>query len=360
MKKIILITLAITFVAVFSWLNYPSISPIEQSYAKVTEPVKSIVQHKAQQVHVQQPTKANSAEPIKEKRTLVAKKKVKSNTTIDKEVLKEMEALKIAESLLNNIFNNQAIDYAAEKELLSYLKATNDEQVYQLIVEKLQNANAGNDNDDRLLEYGLSILAAIDSARASELFYDFVAKDKWKGSSAIYTVRKSVSRLSRNPDYTDLVQQTFTQTTDENPFIGDLATAIAYHAKAEQIDYLISYVDGGLQNKSSAAASAMNKIKTESLVPHITNYISDNSTENVQNTALNSLAHMGQYEAASALITWSAKQTKGSEKQVEELFSIALSRSPSTKRAIEKELHFQDFSSEELKELILSLSTKSL
>ncbi len=360
MKKIILITLAITFLAVLSWLNTSAISPVEALNVKVTEPVKPSVQQKTQQDLVQQPTKTETAKPIQKKTTLVAKEQAVTNETKDKEMLKEMEALKIVESLLNNILNNQAIDYAAEKELLSYLKATNNEQVYQLIVEKLQNANAGNDNDDRLLEYGLSILAAIDSPRASELFYAFIAKDNWQGSAAIYTVRKSVSRLSRSPAYTELVQQTFSQTADENPFIGELATAIAYHAKAEQIDYLISYVDGELQNKSRASGGAMKKIQTESLVPHITSYISDNSTKNVQSIALNSLAHMGQYEAASALISWSARQPKGSAKQVEELFAIALSRSPSTQRAIEKELHFQDFSSEELKELIINLSTKKL
>jgi hypothetical protein len=38
------------------------------------------------------------------------------------------------------------------------------------------------------------------------------------------------------------------------------------------------------------------------------------------------------------------------------LFSIALSRSPSTQRAIEKELHYQNFVTEELKQLIINLS----
>jgi HEAT repeat protein len=354
MKKIILIALVIISISVFSWLNYPSTSSVEVVYGKVTKPIKPV----AQQEPIQKGTQANRPKPIEENTKLLPKKKTITNSNIEQNMLKEREALQIADTLLNNVFNNKTINFAAERKLLSYLKATNNEQIYQIIIEKLQNANPGNDNDDRLLEYGLSLLAAIDSSRSSELFYTFIAKDNWQGSSAIYTVRKSISRLSRNPAYTELVQQKFTQTTDKNPFIGELASAIAYHAKAEQIDYLISYVDGKLQNKSSAASRAMKKIQSEALVPHITSYISNDFTKNVQNTALDTLAHMGQYEAVSALITWSSSQHKDSAEQVKELFSIALSRSPSTYRAIEKELHYQSFASEELKQLIINLSNE--
>lgn len=351
MRKIILIVLVVTFISVFSWLNNSSSSSIEVKHGKVTEPV-------AQQAIIQQGTQTNRSTLMEENKKLLTKAKTTVNAKVEEAPLKESEALQVANTLLNNIFNNKTIDFSAEKALLSYLKSTNNEQVYQFIVEILQSANTGNDNDDRLLEYGLSLLAAIDSSRASELFYSFIVKDSWQGSNAIYTLRKSVSKLSRNPAYTGLVQQTFTNTDDENPFIDELASAIAYHAKAEQIDYLISYVDGDLQNKSSVVTSAMKKIQTESLVPHITGYISDDSTKNVQNIALNTLAYMGQYEAASALITWSSNQKKDSAKQVEELFSIALSRSPSTQKAIEKELHSKYFASEELKQLIINLSEK--
>lgn len=355
MKKLIVIaSVVVTISVVFSHLNNPSTSPLEDSYGKAIEPVKPV----AQQEPVQQSIKANRPEPIEVKTKLVAKEKVKKSSNRGGDILKESEALQIVDTLLNNVFNNQTIDFVAEKALLSYLKATNNEPLYQLIVKKLQSANTGNDNDDRLVEYGLSLLATIDSPRASELFYTFIAKDNWQGSNAIYTVRKSVSRLSRNSAYIDLIQQTFTQTTDENPFLGELVVAIAYHAKVEQIDYLISYVDGGFKNKSTVVSHAMTEIRSEYLVPHITSYLSDNSTKNVQNIALNSLANMGQYEAASALIAWSSRQPKGSLKQVEELFSIALKRSPSTKRAVEKEINFQEFACEELKELIIYMSNK--
>ncbi len=102
MKKIILITLTITFLAVFSWLNTSAISPVEALNVKVTEPVKPSVQQKTQQDLVQQPTKTETAKPIQKKTTLVAKEQAVTNETKDKEMLKEMEALKIVESLLNN------------------------------------------------------------------------------------------------------------------------------------------------------------------------------------------------------------------------------------------------------------------
>ena len=104
----------------------------------------------------------------------------------------------------------------------------------------------------------------------------------------------------------------------------------------------------------------MNKIQTESLVPHITSYLSGGSTINVKNTLLNTLANMGQYEAASALISWSSKQPKESADQVKQLFDLAFRRSPSTKRAIDKELYTQEFASEELKNIIVNISKEGL
>ena len=264
---------------------------------------------------------ANDKAKILESKREGKEKDVKSN--IIHTMLDATKALQIANTLLSNIYNHEKINVSDEKDLLKYLKATNDEGVYQLIVKKLQAADVGNESDDRLVEYSLSLLAAVNSRRASELFFNFIGKEKWQGSDAIYIVNKSISKLARNSDYTDLFQQTFTQTLDDNPFVAELATAIALNAQAEQVDYLISYVDSSLEHKGKAATQAMNSIHKESLVPHISSYISDSSTEAVQSTALSSLANMGQYEAASALITWSSQQPKGSIKQVEKLFNIA-------------------------------------
>ncbi len=353
MKIFTFITLAI--IAGIGWFNWPVTAQLETSPEIMKKPISSV---KIQQ-EVLQNTKANISQS-KDEGSLVVKIKVASaKTKAEQAMIKEKNALQIADTLLSDIYNNQNIDLAYEKELLSYLKATNNEQVYQAIVENLKAANIGNESDDRLIEYGLSLLATIDSPRASELFFDFVTNANWQGSNAIYSVSKSILRLTQNSDHTNLVQQKFKQAEDDNPFISELATTIAHNAKVEQIDYLISYIDGESKNKSIVASRAMNEIKTESLVPHITRYLSDSTTKNVQNVALNALANMGQYEAASALITWSSKQPQSASEQIKTLFSVALSRSPSAKRAVEKELQFQEFASEKIKELIINISNDS-
>ncbi|ABM02272.1 conserved hypothetical protein [Psychromonas ingrahamii 37] len=274
-------------------------------------------------------------------------------------LISQKQALQIIDDNLYNAINNQVVDVTAERELLDYLRKTNNEQVYLFIMEKLESTNKGNKSDDRLIEYALSLLAAVDSPRASELFFNVVRQDDWSGSNAIYSVRSSISRLARNNNnnYNSLIQQTFTQVNDENPFLNELAVAIAEDAEIEQVDYLISYVDSPLKNKSAVINQAMHSINKESLVPHITTYISDSSSSSVQNVALNTLANMGQYEAASALIAWSSTQRIEAKKQVESLFTIALARSPSTQRAIEKEILFYEFTSEELKQTIINLSS---
>lgn len=286
---------------------------------------------------------------------------VENNKNVSrKSNLDEGEALRLTKTLLDTIYNNQKVNFSDEKALIQYLKETNNEDVYQSIIAKLKAANMGNENDDRLIEYTISLLAAIDSKRASELLFAFVGKENWNGSSAIYIVNKSISKLTRNGDYTDLVQQTYTEMSDENPFLGELSSAIARHANIEQVDYLISYVDSPEKNKSINASKAMMSINDESLVPHISSFLSDNSTMSIQSTALDSLANMGQYEAASALISWSANQPKTSMKQVEQLFTVALSRSPSTRRAIEKEANSQKFTSDDVRELIINMSNDRL
>ncbi|MBU2919352.1 hypothetical protein KO505_15490 [Psychrosphaera sp. F3M07] len=258
--------------------------------------------------------------------------------------------------LLSNIYNNKTVDLKVEKSLLKYLKDTDNAEIYQVIIDNIHNANLGNESDDRLVEYSLSLLAAIDSTRSAQIFYDSISTGKWQGSNAIYTVRKSIEKLARTPNHIELVQTTFSKVSEDNPFINELAIAIAKNAKKEQIDYLIGYIDNKSVTKSNAATRAMNKIKAEPLVPHIIKYISENSSIAVQNTALSSLANMGQYEATSALITWSSKQDITSSNQVKELFTIALRRSSSTTRAIEKELSSKVFVSNDIKNVIIQLT----
>jgi competence protein ComGC len=361
MKMFTLIAvILLLIISVFVWLLIPSsTSSSDRLETSSVNTIMSVTDEGLRTNYNQKATVKISAPKI-ETPLIANNKGANINDKVEIKVLKEGEALQIAETLLSHIYNNQAVDFSVEKSLLNYLKETNNEQVYQFIIEKLQAANIGNENDDRLIEYSLSLLAAVDSSRASEIFFDFVAKDNWQGSHAIYTVRKSIEKLNRNGNYTDLAQQTFTQSKDDNPFIGELAESIAHHANVEQVDYLISYIDGESKNKSTIVSGAMNKIQTESLVPHITSYLSGSSTMNVQNTVLNTLANMGQYEAASALLVWSSKQRKDSAEQIEQLFNVAVRRSPSTKRAIEKELVFLEFTSEELKELIINISKKGL
>lgn len=352
MKKILIIFSVGFSISVACWLKIPSTEVLGSN-------IESVSLDESQNVTLQN-INAKSTSPLVVKIPLAKEKEsiVKKDTV--QRILNSKQAMQITETILGNIINNQAIDFHLEKLLLNYLKETSNEQVYQIIVEKLQAANAGTESDDRLIEYSLSLLAAIDTPRASEIFFTTLAQKNLQGSSAIYTINKSISKLTKNTAYTNLVQQTFAQANDENPFIRTLATAIAYNAKVEQIDYLFTYIDRGSKNKSTVASYAMNEIQSEYLVPHISSYISDGSTKKVQNTALNALANMGQYEAASALITWSSTQPRSSAKQIAALFRVALRRSPSTKRAVEKEIYLKEFVSEELKELIISLSHEGL
>ena len=344
MKKTVVFGVTLAIVVALGWLNKPATTVHNQP---------NLTPLNSDNI----PTTTDSSNKSKvEKAELVNAKGKQISEQPKQNSIDSEHAVLITTTLFENIYNKQPIDFAAEKALLNYLKETNDDQVYQQIISWLHNLKFGEENQDRLMAYGLSLLAAIDTREAAEIFFSVMQQDNWQGSSAIYSVKSSVARLTQNDSYKDLVQQTFTQVNDSNPFLKELALAIAYHAKEPQLDYLINYVGGEQNNKSNVAIQAMKNIQTEALVPHLVRYISDTKSLKVKNTALDSLAHMGQYEAASALITWSASQPQTSNDQVQTLFDIAIRRSPSTKRAIEKEIDSHTFLSESIKQLIIEMA----
>ena len=284
------------------------------------------------------------------------------NPTV-KKLVKQGEALLTSEAamqgltaLLENTSNGAVVDIQFEKSLITYLRNTDDKDIYNYILNKLNNAELSTPDGDSLVEYTISLLAAINTFSASKLMLDVVNTKSWQGSEAVYLVKKAISRFNRSGDFTKLVQQAYAKSSDTSPYLNELATSIAKNAKGEQVQYLFDYIDSNESAKDIAARNALNKIQTESLVPNITQYLSSNSAEKV-NVALSSLANMGQYEAASALISWSAGQSLEAKSTVASLFEVALRRSPSTERAIKKEVLSTHFANNEIKGLILSYVT---
>jgi hypothetical protein len=284
------------------------------------------------------------------------------NPTV-KKLVKQGEALLTSETamqgltaLLENASNGAVVDIQFEKSLITYLRNTDDKDIYNYILNKLNNAELSTPDGDSLVEYTISLLAAINTSSASKLMLDVVNTKNWQGSEAVYLVKKSISRFNRSGDFTELVQQAYAESSDTSPYLNELATSIAKNAKGEQVQYLFDYIDSNESAKNIAARNALNTIQTESLVPNITQYLSSDSTEKV-NVALSSLANMGQYEAASALISWSAAQSLEAKSTVASLFLVALRRSPSTERAIKKEVLSTHFANNEIKSLILSYVT---
>ncbi|ASP48158.1 hypothetical protein [Cognaticolwellia beringensis] len=259
-------------------------------------------------------------------------------------------------TLLENASNGSVVDIKFEKSLITYLRNTDDRDIYNYILNKLNNAELSTPLGDSLVEYTISLLAAINTSSASKLMLDVVNTKNWQGSEAVYLVKKAISRFNRSGDFTELVQQAYAESSDTSPYLNELATSIAKNARGEQVQYLFDYIDSKESAKNIAARNALNTIQTESLVPNITQHLSSDSTEKV-NVALSSLANMGQYEAASALITWSAAQSLEAKSTVASLFEVALRRSPSTKRAIKKEVLPIQFANNEIKGLILSYVT---
>jgi len=260
--------------------------------------------------------------------------------------------------IMNSLSANVDIDLEAEQQLIEYLKHNDDDAIYADIIAKLTAAGSNSEETSRSQQYLLSLLTMVNSERSVGILLDTIATVEIVDSNAIYATKKSIERLARSPQHVDVIQNTFLNINDDNLFVDDLSNAIARNAQPENLDFLIGYIDVPDSYKKQAVVQSMIMIRQEKLVPHLQTYLeSQNSSANVKQVALESLAYMGQYEAASALIKWSATQSMASLDQVTKLFNIALDRSPSAKRSITKELDDYDFNESAIKQGILRLAS---
>lgn len=285
--------------------------------------------------------------------TLLSQQKVKMAQEKSLAALTQETAMENISNLLDSAAGGTEGNITAERALIEYLKITDDQKVYQYIYERLINATLASVEGDKLMEYGLSILASVESKAATELLLRVVNHKDWENSDAIYLVKKSIAYLNQNGVANAQMQQAFTQSKDNSPFLNEIARSLVKKPNPEQVDFLFSYVQEEDNSKAVAAINALTSIKLESMVPTVSQYLVSSSSEQVE-AALNSLANLGQYEAASALISWSATQPAEQKASVTQLFDTAVSRSPSTLRAIKKEAVDKSFESSEIKSHILS------
>lgn len=272
------------------------------------------------------------------------------NSNIDSEV-----AVDLLRNYFDTVVNDGSITAREEEMLLNYLRENDDQIIYQLIIDRLGSLGLESIDSERMYEYTLSFLAAVNSYKASELFYSTITTNDISGSHAIYSANKSIERLSRNPEYTQLAQDAFSDSKDTSVFLVAIAKSIAVNAEADNVEFLLSFVESGNKEKQYAAQTAMKSLSKESLVPLLQEKITDENHVNVQDSALESLAHMGQYEAGVALLKWAAQQPNSELDKVTTLFNVAIARSPSTKRAIDKEIKYIDFVSQDIKDKVIEL-----
>lgn len=256
-------------------------------------------------------------------------------------------------SLFDSSVSGGKINFDYEKSLIEYLKHTDDFELYNYIRGRLLNVAIANRDGDRLMEYGISLLAAVGTPAAAEVLLEVVNSKNWENSEAIYLVKKSLEYLNKDGSLNSQLQAAFTDSGENSPFLRELALSLVKHPENEQINYLFSNINEEVNAKTYAATNALKSLTQEPMVPTVSNYLNSSSKTQVD-VALNSLANIGQYEAASALIAWSAKQPIEQKDNVARLFEISTNRSPSTRRAIQKEMGDLTFVSQDVKAVVLS------
>ena len=290
-------------------------------------------------------TTMEKVSPVSGKSNTISSK-VSQSSNVSKE-----NANKALSKLLMQLSANEYLDLALEKSFIKYMQLSNDNNIYRHIFTTLSKENT----TVKLQEYLISVLAAVNTSESISLLLTIIESTSIVAADAVYSTKKSIERIGRTPEHIALVQQSFSQLNDDSLFVTDLANVIAKNAEKDNVLFLLGYINEGVGAKKDAAISSMSLLQNEKLVPELQKAIEVDNNE-VTQVALVALASMGQYEAASALIQWSAKQPATSISQVEVIFNTAIARSPSTKRAIKKELGDYTFRSSDIKNKILVLT----
>jgi hypothetical protein len=248
------------------------------------------------------------------------------------------------------------VNISLEKRLINSLRSAPDQQVYTEIRQLLQQPD---DNfQTRNQEYLLSLLAEINSNESVQLFLTTLENTPITDSNAIYATKVAIQRLTNTDKHLSAFELSFTTMASDNNFLTDIANGIARNAHESDFDFIVAHIDSA-GDKSTIAMNSMTNMTSERLVPKIQKLIATREPNTkLSHISLKTLANMGQYEAVAALIQWSATQPTSANTLVTELFTIAGNRSPSTYRAIEKELNDYQFASAEIKQIIENIYSK--
>lgn len=242
------------------------------------------------------------------------------------------------------------VNIKLEKQLIESLRNNPNPLVYEEFNQLLQIADSN--LNSRNQEYLLSLLAVINTGESVSLLLTTLENTKISDSNAIYVAKKSLQKISESAEHINQLEASFEAMSSDNLFLPDIANGIAKNAAEPNFDFLVAQVDAA-NEKSPIAIASMTNITNERLVPQLQQLLNTRAVESELSVAsLKTLAGMGQYEAAVALIQWSAQQPASSKAFVGELFSAAGQRSPSTYRAIDKQLHRHQFTSTEIKSVI--------
>ncbi|WP_318489651.1 hypothetical protein [Photobacterium leiognathi] len=253
--------------------------------------------------------------------------------------------------------SNGEVDVRQEKKLIASLRESDDILVFEEIWQLLQVSDY--DLISRNQEYLLSLLAVINTQASINLFLLALQHVDIRDSNAIYVAEKSLKNIAASAENLPLLEQSFSLMHSDNRFLLGLANGIARNAGKEQLAFLVTQIDAR-SKKSPLVIASMSKLTNEQLVPELENIINSRQPEDeVTISSVRALASMGQYEGTVALINWSTQQQYEQKDFVYELFQIAVQRSPSAYRAIEKQLNKQEFVSSEIKEIIEEVYSKN-
>ncbi|MCL1137693.1 hypothetical protein [Shewanella pneumatophori] len=251
---------------------------------------------------------------------------------------------------MKELLENGEINVALEKQLIDFLKQNNDLQIYTELMQLLQIPDSN--LESRNQEYLLSLLASINTKESVSLLLGVLEEGLVTDSNAIYVAKKSLKKITQSATHINLLENSFSNMTSDNIFLTDVTRGIARNASEQNFDFLVTQVNAA-NEKSPVALTSIGLINSEKLVPKLQQTISSNSPEaKLSIASLNALANMGKYEASVALIQWSSKQPSSNKVLVKHLFTKATQKSPSTYRAIEKQLNKHNFASTDIKTVI--------
>lgn len=298
------------------------------------------------------------------------KKPVAQSTTNTKQKLPAQPSLVLNESnnrnvgslttetiwkkLLAGFQNGEKVQVELENELIERLRNEPDSPVYQELLSLFRQGSLEGFAQQVLV----SLLGEVENFKSAETLMNLVNEAllnepdvQWAASNAIRKFSPESWHEHSNAEFAPVFEAAWR--TDNSNFWLPIANVMATIGTPSTLDIFIkTLTDNTDPKRVEIVKRAMTDLTNPALIPKLADSLENSKTETVQLTSGETLANMGNIEAASTLVDWSSQADAGKVGLVKTWFETAMNTTPEFIDYLETNLAGQKFAAPEVKQAV--------